>query len=378
MDDISTQPKTTPAPRRQGRGDGRSGAQKAYASENDVAALDASRQQRAPQTPSKVGSGSPAPTESNAVQTGSKQRNRNWPSKAKNAPTSPDSAQRGGRQTPPHRSVSMKPGTSTAFAGATFHASPAPSALPIPTFLAKSSCDSPVHRDAKDIVQEPSPPATDTDAPTPFRPDSSVPRNHESPLDFMFRAHREEKERQHRSIPISQNSNSSYATSPPTRSLFDPNTSPNPSTVPQTRRTLSRQISGGIDSSELDGTPGRPMGPAFSTPYQERIKAARSNSARPHLNQSQPEQPSQKPPPSDDPTEALKKFLFSGGAVSSQALPMGVTSASAPAAAQASFTAQPEPAHAKNVQAMENDLRRILKMDLTSNAPSPDRRFFSR
>ncbi|PNY25906.1 Uncharacterized protein TCAP_04156 [Tolypocladium capitatum] len=378
MDDISTQPKTTPARRRQGRSDGRSGTQKAYASENDVAALDASRQRRAPQTPNKAGSGSPAPTDSNAVQTGSKQRNRNRPSKAKNVPTSPDSAQRGGRQTPPHRSVSMKPGTSTAFAGATFHASPAPSALPIPSFLAKSSCDSPVHGDAKDIVQEPSPPATDTDAPTPFRPSSSVPRNDASPLDFMFRAHREEKEREHRGIPNSQNSNSSYATSPPSRSLFDPNASPNPSTVPQTRRTLSRQISGGIDSSELDGNPGRPMGPAFSTPYQERIKAARSNPSRPHLNPSQPEQPPQKPRPSDDPTEALKKFLFSESAASNQALPMGAMSASAPAAARASFTAQPEPAHAKRVQAMEDDLRRILKMDLTSNAPSPERGFFSR
>lgn len=378
MEDISTQPKTTPARRKQGRSDGRSGAQKAYASENDVAALDSSRQERAPQTPNKVGSGSPAPTDFNAVQTGSKQRNRNRNNKAKNAPTSPDSAQRGGRQTPPHRSVSMKPGTSAAFAGATFHASPAPSALPIPSFLAKSSCDSPVHTDAKDIVQEPSPPATDTDAPTPFRPSSSVPRNHESPLDFMFRAHREERERQYRGIPLSQNVNSSFATSPPSRSLFDPNASPNPSTVPQTRRTLSRPISGGIGSSELDGTPGRPMGPAFSTPYQERIKAARSNSSRPNLNQSQPGQLPQKTPPSDDPTEALKKFLFSGGAASSQALPTGAASASAPAATQTSFTAQPEPTHANNVQAMENDLRRILKMDLTSNAPSPDRGFFSR
>ncbi|KAK2933920.1 hypothetical protein FoTM2_005164 [Fusarium oxysporum f. sp. vasinfectum] len=53
MSETPSQPTTTPARRRNGRGNGRPAAQKAYASENDVASIDPARYDRAPRTPQK-------------------------------------------------------------------------------------------------------------------------------------------------------------------------------------------------------------------------------------------------------------------------------------------------------------------------------------
>ena len=139
---------------------------------------------------------------------------------------------------------------------------------------------------------------------------------------------------------------------------------------------------GGIGSDELDGTPGRPMGPAFSTPYQERIKAARSNSSR-----SAPvQQTSQKPADvtADDPTEALKRFLFSGPAASGPSpAPNGYSSdhytpaqpTTIPPKAPVSNGTQD--GRSNNLQAMEDDLRRILKLDLAPGRTAHEQRLFS-
>lgn len=399
MNEGHSPAKTTPSRRKQGRASsGRpAGAHKAYASENDAVALDPSRQHLhhdtpAPQTPSKV-TGPQAAADSAVTDAGTKQRSRAR-QKNKQAPASPDSAQRD-RRTPPQTSVSSRPGNSTAFAGATFHASPAPSALPMPSFLAKPS------------AEEPSPPATDTDAPTPFRP-SSVPRNHESPLDFMFRAHREERERLHRGSSTDVAITQPEIASPSYHAKHDLTPS---SDHQATQRMFVGHLSGGMDSFELNSTPGRPLGPAFSTPYQERINAARSSSSRTHPNRNQKEY-QQKSQPPDDPTEALKKFLFSGGPASDTApkssIPasptasltqpgdrpqqppppnppqQGTPHASLPHLGYQSQQRQP-PGHSQpasseaefrghtqgnEFQAMENDLRRILKLDLVADSSS--------
>ncbi|KAF2008834.1 hypothetical protein BU24DRAFT_359538 [Aaosphaeria arxii CBS 175.79] len=82
-----------------------------------------------------------------------------------------------------------------AYAGPTFHASPAPSALPIPKFLSKSV-------PAKSRGAPPTPPddsPASTSPPSPFPPSPSrapvaVPPRHEnSPLDMLFKADRAEK-----------------------------------------------------------------------------------------------------------------------------------------------------------------------------------------
>ncbi|KAL4725596.1 hypothetical protein ACLX1H_007745 [Fusarium chlamydosporum] len=364
MSETPSQPSTTPARRRNGR-NGRPAAQKAYASENDVATIDPARYDRAPRTPQK-GAGTDSPMN----HTNSKQRNRNGSNnnnnnkhRGKNGPHSPESA-RPGRHTPPQQSSSMK--SISAFAGATFHASPAPSALPLPSFVSRPATESPsVTKTSRDIVQEPSPP-TDTEAPTPLRQSSSGVQ--ESPLDFMFRAHRQEKERQRSESTSSFRPSGLVNESPSVQSPFGPSSVPQPATLPQTARTQAR-----FDSAELDGTPGRPMGPAFSTPYSERIRAARSNSARSPADLSV-QQPRTNLEP-EDPTAALKKFLFSGnGPTVSHSVPNGF--APVPPAHQYDHArhvpAAPAPydGRSNNLQAMENDLRRILKLDLGSPSPS--------
>lgn len=375
MSETPSQPRATPARRRQGRNAGRSGAHKAYASENDAVNIDPSRFDGTPSTPQKTDCDSPV---QHGTQNGSKQRPKNK-SRAKNPPMSPESS-RPGRQTPPHTSASMKSGAAPAFAGATFHASPAPSALPLPSFLARPSTDSPSSRAAHDIRQEPSPP-TDTDVPTPTQP-SSMPAAQESPLDFMFRAHRQEIERKRRESSTGCRPAIPNTASPLSYSPFEPRSLPKPSNAPQNARSQPRFRQGGIEGAELDGTPGRPLGPAFSTPYHERIKAARMNSNRSATTQ----QPSQQPPnPTlEDPTEALKKFLFSGSpSPASRPASNGPTSdrcaPAQPMAAHptASVVNGHQDSRPNNLQAMENDLRRILKLDLAPGSSGHEQRLFS-
>ncbi|KAF1915556.1 hypothetical protein BDU57DRAFT_276712 [Ampelomyces quisqualis] len=83
-----------------------------------------------------------------------------------------------------------------AYAGPTFHASPAPSALPIPKFLSRSV-------PAKTRIDPPTPPPEDSSdftgspqsmAASPSRAPIPVPsRNEQSPLDMLFKADRAER-----------------------------------------------------------------------------------------------------------------------------------------------------------------------------------------
>ncbi|RFU71829.1 proteophosphoglycan 5, partial [Trichoderma arundinaceum] len=232
--------KATPGRRRHPRG-GKPAALKAYASENDAASYALSAHHRAPQTPKKILTASPAPADSLSAQPGSKPRNRSHKPKGKNDPASPN-YHLSNSQSPPRTSPTSKAISSTPFAGATFHASPAPSDLPIPSFL-KSSSESPMVRKPRGVIPQPSPPATDSELPTPHRP-ISANQHRESPLDFMFRAHREEKARQNfDSSTITASSVLAGAISPP-RHLDTP-LSPTSSNLSQGRRTYSRQASGG-------------------------------------------------------------------------------------------------------------------------------------
>ncbi|KAH7140561.1 hypothetical protein EDB81DRAFT_56602 [Dactylonectria macrodidyma] len=375
MSEAPSQPTTTPARRRPGRGNGRPAAHKAYASENDAINVDPSRYDRTPRTPQKYAVDSSAP-HTNTVN--SKQRSRNKVRAPKNMPTSPESGPPG-RHTPPQQSSSMKASSIAAFAGATFHASPAPSALPLPSFITKPSMDSPTVKPSREILQEPSPP-TDSEAPTPSH-QASAPPVQESPLDFMFRAHRQEQERQRRDSPASFRPSAVSSDSPSSRSLFESGNFPKGPILPQSTQPQSR-LQSGIGSAELDGTPGRALGPAFSTPYQERIKAARSGTARSPAAQQLPRQ-SSAPEPGQDPTEALKKFLFSGPSASfSNSAPNGFSPVRPPHAQENHAPTMPNgngnhEGRPNNLQAMEDDLRRILKLDLAAGPTNAQRRLFS-
>ena len=309
----STQSKNTPGRRRQGRNNNNNTnrtPQKMYASENDVATYKTNGHFASPCTPQRArGSGGDNTTlqtsSANPKQRGSS--NKNNRNRNKNGGTSSPGHQKQGRPSPP-MSMSMpsrQEPTPAIFAGSTFHASPAPSALPMPSFFSRSHSDSPSLKPTPAplaLGQEPSPPSTDSeDALTP----PLLSRKEESPLEFFFRADRAEKARTHRA-------NSAITPAP-----FSPprDSPPGQNTVPkaaeptrQSRRPPipQRSTASGISSSELDGNPGQPLGPAFSTPYQDRIRAARPNSnseqATPTTAQNQ----------DVDPSEALKRFFFHG------------------------------------------------------------------
>ncbi|KAJ2984221.1 hypothetical protein NQ176_g115 [Zarea fungicola] len=359
MSDATSQLKTTPGRHRQ-RQNGRVAAQKAYASENDVASFEVGHYHQAPQTPSKGFSGLPAPGSQSSAQASSKQRNKNRGIKGKPLQVSPGTQLQDG-STPTGRRASMKSSIpAAAFAGATFHASPAPSALPMPSFHSKPSNETP-GRNNYPVNDARYSPSTDNESAALYS--SSAPRANESPLDFMFRAHRQEKERQFAS-PRFENDDSSFF-----RRRLD---NSRQTSTPQTAPPSLRYNTGGIDRTELDGTPAFEIGPAFSTPYHERIQAARvSRSSAPSLpSTTQDHSTARSDSSTDDATAALKKFLFGGGKQGIK--PPLASAAAAPPAAETSH----QPAglansasygRGDNIQAMENDLRRILKLDSPSS-----------
>ena len=311
----------TPGRRRGNRHFANSPARKTYASESDMPTnvpYPVSFGRQSPLTPQKAGANSPAPGSQQHPNSKSKSRPGNK-SRSKQIPSSPGPSKQG-RTTPP-QTVTSKSAVATAFAGATFHASPAPSSLPIPSFLAKA-LDSPGLRDTDRASQEPSPPATDTEAPTPqsrsFLADIT---REESPLDIFFKADRAEKERARRASSANILVTNPGSFSPPLKptSPQEPRTLPSGLGASRRRPTTQRIPStAGISSIELDGTPGRPMGPAFSTPYQDRIRAAARSSEKPteSLQRTAPQPQPQPQPNTDDLSERLKKFL---------AVPMGAS-----------------------------------------------------
>jgi hypothetical protein len=196
-----------------------------------------------------------------------------------------------------------------AYAGATFHASPAPSSLPIPSFYSKSVPDSPGMNGFQIRKEQTSSEDDESPIPPAAQIPLAKPHREESPLDIFFKADREEKARARSASSFHGTGSNSGPFSPPS----DP-TQPNlktPSTGSQSR-DRNTHFSGGSTSAlfamELDGTnsPGKPIGPAFSTPYNERINAARSSAAL------QPSTPPTLQEQQQSKSEALKAFLFSG------------------------------------------------------------------
>ena len=116
-----------------------------------------------------------------------------------------------GSNTPPHANSdneqamhaamgpSMTPAKSVAYAGPTFHASPAPNALPIPKFFSKSVPNEAAKTGLQArLEQEPdkSDSSENADSPPAMQSVASVPvpeRANESPLDFLFKADKEQK-----------------------------------------------------------------------------------------------------------------------------------------------------------------------------------------
>ncbi|KAK4661904.1 uncharacterized protein QC763_708760 [Podospora pseudopauciseta] len=318
--------KHTPGRRRPKR-PGNSPALKNYASENDVpsdacAPVDLG----IPLTPQKSVSNSPAPVSSSQAQPNQsgkpKGRTANNKPRPKSGPSTSPVPARHGRNSPPESAPAKAAGLPAAYAGATFHASPAPASLPIPSFLAAKALDSPGIKDTGRVSSEPSPPATDTEASTPRqRIMSAEITREESPLDFFFKAHRAEKESEARrasTANISIPPSSMYSPPAQPQSPLAPRTVPNGIDARRHQRPVyQRNGSSGISTSELDGNPRALIGPAFSTPYNDRLRAAgrinekQANSPQRTFHQQQQFAPPQQSSPADA-TERLKQYLAIG------------------------------------------------------------------
>ncbi|KAL2754681.1 hypothetical protein ACRALDRAFT_2036536 [Sodiomyces alcalophilus JCM 7366] len=350
MHNINSQGKPTPPRGRQGRHASRSIGQKVYASENDASGPTATTfsQTSQPLTPQTPFSETLDLSSTMEYSTASKSRTRNK-NRPKNAVASPE-IPHSSRRTPPNSSSATKSSSSTAFAGATFHASPAPSALPLPSFH-KAHTGSPMGQDVRrSNQQQPSPPTTEADAPTPNRLPMSM-SHHESPLEAIFRADRAEKERARRASFSNLLATGQGPASPPNLSPRGVPSTTGYRSEPRARMQPQRTVSG-IPLSELDGAPNRHVGPAFATPYQERLRLARAT-AQP------PREHSPGPPRDEDRSDALKKYLF-GSKLSSTNAPQPIPelSPSDEPGDGSSVSADRPP----GLLAMEDDLRRILKL----------------
>lgn len=380
MQETTNLAKPTPTRRRQGRGaGGKATGQKMYASENDVASVSnlAHEQNSHPHTPQKSYSGSPEPQSGTGNQTGSKQRSRNKPRTRNTNPNtvaSPEVTRQNRHSTPQNIPVNAKPTAAAAFAGATFHASPAPSALPMPSFYSKSIPESPGPR--QDAQQQTSPPPTGRERPTPQHP-ATAPRARESPLDAIFRADRAEREKARRSSSLQSSAQPDGSESPGVPSPRDSHNSPfvpKPFNTHPGHRMPIQRSSSGISTAELDGYSGKSLGPAFSTPYQDRIRAARGTHSQ------SPNGPRDlQTLPVEDRSEALKKYLFGAKGPAPSPQP----SAPGPPAQYVhngfmGNNPEPQGGHSADLRAMEDNLRRILKLESPmATANSGDRPLYS-
>lgn len=261
----------------------------------------------------KSNAASPAPGSQPPNSKSTKKANRR--PRPNNVSTSPGPI-KPGRRTPPHSATAKPISSAAAFAGANFHASPAPASLPMPSFLRVGSESAVVKGPAK----EPSPPASDSESPSPLQQVAvAQPPRDESPLDVLFRADRAEKERARRATSAKATTDPDGPFSPPSEETSDLNTTYSIEPIPL--RLPNRPAQHGVSNNSGTGGSGV-RHEAFAMPIHERIRAAKA--AEPRQQQQPPRhdqvqgghrmQPLASPPRPDDKSEAVKRLLGIGGA----------------------------------------------------------------
>lgn len=171
-----------------------------------------------------------------------------------------------------HRHTSSQPHNNTpqvngsaAYAGPTFHASPAPSALPIPRFFSKSVPES----DLPPTLETDSDNA-ETDADLESTPSKPRPRPQPvdvgpraSPLDFLFKAAVQAKAK-----------NTNTPDSPEATNRIR-----SPQTDSRVGSSNSNSTPGGVFPFEMENSRPSQIGPSFAPSYQDRMNALRSSSS---------------------------------------------------------------------------------------------------
>ncbi|KAI0408537.1 hypothetical protein F4802DRAFT_547805 [Xylaria palmicola] len=403
-------PKSTPNRRPCPTGRNGSSGAKAYVSENDAATYKHAKAV-SPSTPQKhMPNGNAAP-KTRSQSANQKQKNKSNKNRSnKNGAASP--GRRQDRESPPLQSQEA---LAPIFAGSTFHASPAPSALPLPRFLVMSNTDSPTAKAKLESPPRESSPSTGSEEAGPVT--EPLRRNEDSPLEFFFRADRAEKARVRRASSANAGTITTAGFSPLQDSYHtECNTLPRAIVPNPLRRQvfMEGETSPGLVTNAPAGGSRPPVGPAFSTPYQERIRAARSNpnSAQPtrmanqtldptssealkrylftgQLGPSKPQDLSPRSSPSRDPRHNVaQRQQRSGGRQQSaypgpqpppfpnpisapELSPAPVFTGHTPRAQPASYdSANTRPsAQSEHILALEGDLRRILKLDSQGQAP---------
>ena len=167
-----------------------------------------------------------------------------------------------------HRHTSSNPNITpqlkdSAYAGPTFHASPAPSALPIPSFFSKSFPESDLapalETDSDNAETEAELETTPSKLRARPQPTGDAPNS--TPLDFLFKA----------AVQARQ----SNPTSPEATSrVRSPQTEP---------KRFHSNPAGGMFTLEMDAperSRASQIGPSFATSYQDRMNALRSSSSQ--------------------------------------------------------------------------------------------------
>lgn len=152
------------------------------------------------------------------------------------------------------------------YAGPTFHASPAPSALPMPSFFSKSMPESDLAPTAESENEglEGEPDLETTPSKPKGRPQLSSQGEQSTPLDFLFKAAVEARSAQAQRSPETKPT----VRSPQTDSKALPQRNPN-------------GFAGGMFPMEMEnvGSPNFQIGPSFATSYKDRMDALRSASS---------------------------------------------------------------------------------------------------
>jgi Proline-rich nuclear receptor coactivator motif len=242
------------------------------------------------------------PSAQSQLDTQNRRRKSQGPKRTHNTPK-PDRApnQRHASPQPNPAHQSQRPGTpiKQAYAGPTFHSSPAPSALPLPSFYSKSMPSIP-SAETPDTV-EGSEAHKMTGGPLGCGTQACIDneRKREStPLDFLFEAARQARDTPRAESPASRSANLSAVEDSPV-----------------SRSPAPREGGETVFPFELDGNGSHvnSIGPAFATPYKERMAALRSSSASPSIATPDLDEDDRRTK-----TEALKKLLMTNAQAASQ------------------------------------------------------------
>ncbi|KAI9854854.1 MAG: hypothetical protein M1824_006544 [Vezdaea acicularis] len=214
------------------------------------------------------------------------------------------------RPTSFERISSNTPPPKTAYAGPTFHASPAPSSLPIPRFFSKSV---PSSLDKNGLNARLIAESAKDEEPTEQLPDlkggNNVPARNESPLDILFKADREEKARARSRGVATPSADSPLST---TAQFGSFQSTPQGGQRPHDSRLSAESPGYDMFALELGNSesPRQVVGPAFTTPYQDRLRALRQTPTPPVGGSQQERDEEDRKAKS----RALKTLLFSGNA----------------------------------------------------------------